>query len=92
LSEFTSVEDITLGAKYKDAVSGVEGIAVSKTQCLTGCDRVTLSTQGDDPKHLTTDVTTLDYVDSGVSERFQAIEAKGEVKPGGPATIGSAFS
>lgn len=89
---FKSVNDITLGARYKDVVTGVEGIAVSKTECLTGCDRVTLQQQDKDARVLSTDVSTVEFIDKGVSERFAEIAEDETIKPGGPAVVSSSLS
>lgn len=88
---FTSVDDITLGAVYKDSVTGVQGVAITKTQCLTGCDRVTLQQRDSDAKVLSVDVTCVDFVDEGVAERFSEVAAHPDTKPGGPPVMGTSL-
>lgn len=57
---FTSKDEIRLGAKYKDVVTGCEGICVNKTEHLTGCDTATIETAGREAAFLKVDVTRLE--------------------------------
>lgn len=36
------MEDIELGDEVKDKITGFSGIAVARTQWITGCDRITI--------------------------------------------------
>lgn len=38
--------EIELGQKIRDKVSGIEGIAVARTEFLNGCVRITLQPKG----------------------------------------------
>lgn len=82
---FESVKDIVLGARYKDVVADCEGIVMSKTECLTGCDRVGLQSVGTEPKVWEVDVTHVDLIDKGVSERFAKAKEVAATR-GGPPT------
>ena len=42
------MKKVELGKKYKDIVMGTEGICVSYTRFLTGCDRVNLEYKNKD--------------------------------------------
>lgn len=73
--------DIELGATYKDAVSGYEGVATSKTSFLFACERVCLS-QGhkeDDgkEKYATFDAAQLIKVKGPSKEVKAALAAMG---------------
>lgn len=41
---------IALGSKVKDSVTGLEGIAIARTQWLHGCVRISIQPQGLDDK------------------------------------------
>ena len=36
------MEQVKLGSKYRDKIHGIEGIAMARTEYLTGCNRVAL--------------------------------------------------
>lgn len=90
---YKNLSEITLGAKYKDVITGFEGICIAKSEHLTGCDRVHLEPSVNDNKFnggIWVDITCLEFVDDGVSKTYgkELAEAKADqsVKPGGPAT------
>jgi hypothetical protein len=43
-------EDVVLGSKYRDTVSGYTGIAINKTEWMNGCWRVQLQANMKDTK------------------------------------------
>lgn len=63
-------DNIKLGARYRDPVTGVEGILVSRTRFLHGCDRCAIQPPKDKdgkvPEAIHTDVLALEYVDEGI--------------------------
>ena len=66
---------ILLGKKYRDTVHGFEGVAVSLTHYLTGCDQVAIETvEAGEIKTHWFDITRLEGVKIVKQDR----------KPGGP--------
>lgn len=69
-----STNQFVLGQKLRHRVSGLEGIAVSRTEYLSGCvrygvqPRVTSSSPEKLPDASWFDVEELEFVDGGVSE------------------------
>lgn len=65
--------EFTLGAKYKDSVLGVEGVATAGASYLTGCDQLQLAAKDANgmPFSHWVDVTRLENVEV-------------EPRPGGP--------
>ena len=61
---------IKLGSKVKDIITGVEGIAVSKTDYLTGCTRYQVQRKADKdgkiPEMLHMDIEQLKLVKANV--------------------------
>lgn len=59
--------DPVLGTRYRDPVTGFEGIATSRTRYLHGCDRVCLEALGNDGKPASAhfDLPQLQRCDSG---------------------------
>lgn len=51
---------VNLGDKVKDSISGFAGIAVARTQWLTGCDRITVQPDKLDKDGKTYDAQTFD--------------------------------
>lgn len=51
---------VKLGKKYRDAITGFEGIATSRHEYMYGCVRITLEGGMDDPKELTFDEQRLE--------------------------------
>jgi len=41
---------VTLGERYRDTQTGIEGVAVARTEFQFGCERITLEHVGDDKK------------------------------------------
>lgn len=77
------MSDIKLGNKIRDKVSGVEGIAISRTEFLNGCIRFTmqpkpLKKDGTVPNELWFDEKQLEIIGKGVE-----IEQR---RTGGPTT------
>ena len=80
----SELKNVTLGARYRDRVTGFVGIATSKTEWLNYCLRVGLmppaKTEGELAKGESFDVEDLEYVDHGVLDKslpvFGAPEAK----------------
>lgn len=75
---------IELGRKVRDKVSGIEGIAVSRTEFLNGCVRYSIQPKpakkdGSIPGELWFDVKQLEVVGPGV-----IVEQK---RTGGPTTL-----
>ena len=86
-------DEIQLGARYTDMVTGFTGVATSKTQYLTGCDRVGLMGRKDDgtPTDLyVTDAPLLEFV-SPPMESIEKVIAEQAVprKLGGDRPIAS---
>lgn len=80
------MREITLGHRYKDVVTGFEGIATARHEYLTGCTRVSLTPKvGADGKRVpseTFDIDELVYVDEGVQvERTRTGGPQPEVAP-----------
>jgi len=66
---------LELGKVYRDSVHGWEGIATSRTEFLTGCDRVCLERMQDgEIKESYFDVTRIEGVELPPEQK----------KPGGP--------
>lgn len=82
----TSMSQVQLGARYRDMVSGFVGIATARSEELTGCDRLRLSSQDKkNPSSVSLDVTCADYIDEGVSATFGKMQlAAAGASPGGP--------
>lgn len=83
------MEKVTLGKKYKDVVLDIEGICVSYSSFLTGCDRVNLqykSKDGDIKSHHV-DVTCCEEVKSFKKIKLPKQETEEGPKPGGPGDI-----
>lgn len=76
---------ITLGATYKDKVTGFKGIAVAVTNYLSGCDRVALQPpldkDGKVPEWQNFDTNQVDPVGKKVIE---LVKPQSKAKPGGP--------
>lgn len=74
---------IKLGVKARDKITGFQGIVVSTSQWLTGCDRVALKPPVDkDGKEQEAgwfDIGAVEYVGEGI----HAMEVKAD-KDGGP--------
>lgn len=67
---------ITLGNKYKDSVTGYEGLAVSRTEYINGCTQIGLQARIDkDGK-----VPKIQFFDE------QDVDPESKAKVGGPAT------
>jgi len=73
---------IKLGNEVRDTVTNFEGIAVSRTEYLTGCDRIELQPKIDEKGELkesvSFDVGTLEKIGDGVAI------SKEKEPPGGP--------
>lgn len=67
---FTDLEDLMLGCKYRDMVTGVTGIAIELTSCLTGAPRIKLKTTGDKAMYYSVDITRVEFVDYGVLTHY----------------------
>jgi hypothetical protein len=86
--------EIKVGHKVKDIVSGIIGIAVGLTKWLTGCDTVVfepVTQEGKKQETYPLDLNRCEYVDEGVREKFFPDEYKPKVdtasqtaRPGGP--------
>jgi hypothetical protein len=88
----TSADDIILGANYVFVETGHTGLAVMTSKHITGCDRVTIRVIPDagllgeqKPQHIDVDVTMVLYVDEGISERVEKINALQTSSEGSPA-------
>lgn len=69
--------NIVLGKRYKEMVHGRKGIAVSKTEYLTGCARVSM-------EYLTSDGEVKDFC----VDEIQLVEIPlKSCKPGGPGKV-----
>jgi hypothetical protein len=65
------LQDVELGHKYRDLISGFEGIAVSRHVYLNGCIRVTLGggvLESGKVEDQSFDVQQLQWVDNGVAD------------------------
>ncbi len=75
-------EEIKLGDKLRDKVTGYEGIALAKTEWLNGCWRVMLQAKGvkDGKPHepFSVDVQQLELVEGA------AVKVEKTKLPGGP--------
>lgn len=78
--------NIQLGERYRDRISGMVGIAVSKTEFLHGCARIALQPaelkdgRPIEPGYF--DVYQLEHVDAGLRQELQVETPK--TKTGGP--------
>ncbi|UOY07749.1 hypothetical protein L0P88_04160 [Muricauda sp. SCSIO 64092] len=74
---------INLGVRAKDKITGFTGIVISKSQWLTGCDRVALKPpvdkDGKEQEASWFDIGAVEYLDEGIN----AIEVQAD-KTGGP--------
>lgn len=63
-----NADELQLGAKYRDTVSGWEGIATARFEYLNGCVRVDLSGADDKgaPISYVFDVEQVELVDAGL--------------------------
>jgi hypothetical protein len=87
-------KEIKVGHKVKDIVNNIEGIAVGRTQWLTGCDTIVFEPVAQEKKKQESyplDINRCEFVDEGVREKFFPEEYKPKVsaespipKPGGP--------
>lgn len=61
---------IELGKKYRDRVTGFEGIATARHEYLNGCLRITLTAttlkEGAPLEPQTFDIEQVDFVDAGI--------------------------
>ena len=77
---------IVLGARYRDKVTGLEGVAIGITTWLTGCDSVGLLGPAQDGKVAEpywTDTSRVEPIGDGASVmETKAVETV--VRPGGP--------
>jgi hypothetical protein len=77
----------TLGAKYRDTITGFEGIAVSRTEFLYGCVRVCLE-KGDEKG----EKSVTEYFDEqrliAVSDHVSLVS---DAKTGGPGDVPKAW-
>ena len=77
---------VKLGGQYKDKLHDVEGIAVARTEYLTGCNRVELEFCKDaEIKTHWLDETRLVFV-ADPTNAAQSVMMSGE-KPGGPGDV-----
>ena len=79
---YTSLDEVIMGAVYKDVTSGFIGIVELKMECLTGCDRVVLGAPASSKnalKRIECDITCLEYVDEGVAKRFDLIKYPNQI-------------
>jgi len=78
---------IKLGNEFEDSVTGFKGIAVSRTEYLTGCDRIEIQPRVDEKGEITDsvsfDVGTLKKIGEGIILTFE------KEPPGGPRKINS---
>lgn len=74
---------IELGMKVRDRVTGVEGIAVARTEWLNGCTRVTVQPQKlKDSQPVET--TTFDEAQLEVVGSTHPLTKRRQVRTGGP--------
>ena len=79
------IEDVTLGKKYRDVVTGFEGIAVGKSDWLTGCSTVGLSPPIAEGEKKPTEWFDVMRVDPVLSEDDFSYLVKNKAVPdGGP--------
>jgi hypothetical protein len=77
-----TLKDVTLGATYRDRISGFTGVATSKTLWLNACLRVGLQgkvNKDGESKSFSYDVEDLEYVNNGVLDG--SVVALGSVTP-----------
>ena len=75
--------EIALGHKYRDRMSGFEGIATGRHEYLNGCMRVTLSStelrEGKPVEGQSFDSEDLVFVDNGVASKAKPTGGPGDV-------------
>lgn len=80
--------NIELGATYRDAVSGFEGVAVTSTRFLFSCERVSLSKGFNDEKGeeilAVFDAAQLVQVKGPSKDITKALEGIGAIEPPKP--------
>lgn len=75
-------EEITVGQRVRDKISGFEGIAVSRTEFLYGCHRVAVHPEdADDTDQKWFDEPQLEIVDDGMVDEVE--ETKSEMSTTG---------
>jgi hypothetical protein len=78
------MQNVSLGAKYKDLVTGFEGVAVGHLRYLNGCEQVCIKagvgTDGKMPEPEWIDVGQVELIGEGVSHLGRASRLGG----GGP--------
>lgn len=63
-------KDLVLGKKYRDAVSGWEGVATAKYEFMNGCTRICLAASKDgEPKEYVFDIEQIQPVEAPPVER-----------------------
>lgn len=76
-------QQIDLGKKYKDRVTGFTGIAMARHDYLNGCARITLQStelrEGKPVDGHTFDIEDLVYVDDGVAVKARPTGGPGDV-------------
>lgn len=71
---------VVFGKRYKDLVTGFEGIASAIYCYINGCVRIELSgasKSDDDPKSLVVDHQMLELVDNGISDKLKPVGRTG---------------
>jgi len=71
------LEEIKLGLKVRDVITGLEGILTSITESLSGTVQVGIQPRGDGDKIAESwciDYQSVDVIDEGVSARLPAID------------------
>ena len=76
---------IKFGYRYRDIITGFEGIIETFASFVTGCDRVKLINGIEEKDKYWTDVPLLEFIDSGVKDKlsknsFNSIEDLGDAK------------
>ena len=80
---------VQLGKKYKDIVHGIEGVAVTYCNYLTGCDRVSLDyidKNGNLKSHFV-DVTRCEEITKFKQIKIPTQKTEDGEKTGGPGTL-----
>lgn len=74
---------IVLGMKVRDKITGVEGIAVARTEWLNGCDRICIQPEGikDGKPH---EISTFDEATCEIVGKKHPFQKPAPVFTGGP--------
>ena len=75
---------INVGDRVKDRISGLQGIAIARTEWLWGCVRITLQPEGATKDHRCKESVSVDEPQCVVVKRKVLANEDMAIEPGGP--------